>query len=189
MGAFNSEFTVEGQTRSEATIPTALITVATPSLFEALRVPLRSGRIFNAADRLDSPPVLIVNQSFANRYLPGLEPLGQRVMLGQPKSGPPWATIVGVVTDYRNNGATSPVPTRNLHAGSAADRVESAVRPRAGRRIAESHAAGGSRRGAIAGSGAADLWNPVAGGSHRGVDLPAAHRGAAPFASLQPLRW
>ena len=109
MGAFNTEFTVEGQIRSETTIPTALITVATPSLFEALRVPLRSGRIFNAADRLDSPPVLIVNQSFANRYLPGLEPLGQRVMLGQPKSGPNWATIVGVVTDYRNNGATSPV--------------------------------------------------------------------------------
>ena len=97
--------------RRKTTIPTALITVATPSLFEALRVPLRSGRIFNAADRLDSPPILIVNQSFANRYLPGLEPLGQRVMLGQPKSGRPWATIVGVVTDYRNNGATSPVPT------------------------------------------------------------------------------
>ena len=109
MGAFDSEFTIEGQTGSETTIPTALITVATPTLFETLRVPLRSGRIFNAADRLDSPPVVIVNQSFANRYLPGLEPLGQRVMLGQPKSGRPWATIVGVVTDYRNSGATSPV--------------------------------------------------------------------------------
>src|SRR4029453_17716073 len=80
MCAFNTEFTVDGQTRSETTIPTALITVATPSLFEALRVPLRSGRIFNATDRLDSPPVVIVNQSFANRFLPGLEPLGQRVI-------------------------------------------------------------------------------------------------------------
>jgi predicted permease len=109
MSGFTTEFIVEGQSSSGSTIPTSLITVATPSVFEALRVPLRSGRIFNAADRLDSPPVLIVNQSFAARYLSGLEPLGHRVMLGQPEPGRPWATIVGVIADYRNSGATSPV--------------------------------------------------------------------------------
>jgi predicted permease len=107
MAAFGTEFTLERQGAPEGTIPTALYTVATPSFFESLRVPLRSGRTFSAADRLDAPRVAIVNQTFASRYLPGVEPLGQRLVLGKPEpgsSGLPWATIVGVVSDYRNGG-------------------------------------------------------------------------------------
>lgn len=109
MATFSTEFTLERQDAPEGTIPTALYTVATPSFFESLRVPLRSGRTFSATDRLDAPPVAIVNQAFAARYLPGVEPLGQRLVLGKPKTGPsgvPWATIVGVVSDYRNGGPT-----------------------------------------------------------------------------------
>jgi putative ABC transport system permease protein len=85
-----------------------LITVATPSYFETLRVPLRAGRIFSAADRLDAPPIVIVNQSFTNRFLSGVDPLGQRLKLGDKDTTSPWATIVGVVADYRNSGITQP---------------------------------------------------------------------------------
>jgi putative ABC transport system permease protein len=109
MATFGTEFTLERRGAPESTIPNALYTVASPSFFESLRVPLRSGRTFSAADRLDAPPVMIVNQTFAERYLPGVEPLGQRLVLGKPKAGPsgvPWATIVGVVSDYRNGGPT-----------------------------------------------------------------------------------
>ena len=91
------------------TMPTALITTATPSYFETLRVPLRAGRIMSPADRLDTPPVAMINQAFAARYLAGTDPLGQRLALGSPDQQRPWTTIVGVVADYRNSGVTQPV--------------------------------------------------------------------------------
>lgn len=110
MGVFDTQFTLEQQAAAtQGAIPTSLITVATPSLFEALRVSMRSGRTFNTGDRLDAPRVVIVNQTFAERYLQGADPLGQRLTLGAPRPGRPWATIVGVVADFRNNGSTRPV--------------------------------------------------------------------------------
>ena len=110
MAAFDIQFTLERQPpATSGAIPMALITVATPAIFEALRVPLHSGRTFNATDRLGTPPVVIVNQTFAKRYLPGREPLGERVMLGEQRPDGSWATIVGVIADYRNSGPTRPV--------------------------------------------------------------------------------
>ena len=109
MGVFDIQFTLEARPTPPGTIQNALITVATPTFFETLRVPMRGGRTFSAADRLDSPPVMIVNQAFAARYLPGLDPIGQRLTIGDPTPGRPWATIVGVVADYRNSGSMRPV--------------------------------------------------------------------------------
>jgi putative ABC transport system permease protein len=110
LAAFDIEFALDtARETAPGTIPTALITVTTPSLFEALRVPMRSGRTFSAADRLDSPPVVIVNQAFAARYLPGVEPIGQRLALGDSRDRAKWAAIVGVVADYRNDGPMRPV--------------------------------------------------------------------------------
>jgi putative ABC transport system permease protein len=109
MGAFDTQFRLERRQEQGETLPTALITVMTPSYFETLRVPLRAGRILSPADRLDSPPVVMVNQAFVNRYLVGVDPLGERLMVGPPDRQGPWATIVGVAADYRNNGVTQPV--------------------------------------------------------------------------------
>jgi putative ABC transport system permease protein len=106
--AFDTQFTLEGAADPGATMPTAFITVATPKHFDALRVPLRSGRMYSAADRLETPAVVVVNQAFASRFLPGTDPVGRRVTLGgSPRQGPP-ATIVGVVSDFRNDGPTRP---------------------------------------------------------------------------------
>jgi putative ABC transport system permease protein len=109
MGAFDTQFMVERpNTSASETIPMALITVATPSLFEALGVPMRSGRTFSIEDRLTSPPVVVVNRTLANRYLPGVEPIGQRIRLGSNPSNRS-ATVVGVVDDFKNSGPTQPV--------------------------------------------------------------------------------
>ena len=105
---FTIEFMPEKGAPGE-TLPTAVITVATAGHFETLRVPMRSGRTFDRRDRLDTPPVAIVNQTFASRYFGGMDPLGQRIRLGSPDRQRPWTTIVGVVADFRNSGATQPV--------------------------------------------------------------------------------
>jgi predicted permease len=106
--SLTTQFRLEGGTVDGQTLPNAVITTATPSYFATLGVPLRAGRSFNADDRLESPRVVMINQAFAARYVPGSDPVGQRVRLGSPDRPAPPATIVGVVADYRNSGLTQP---------------------------------------------------------------------------------
>jgi len=69
----------------------------TPGWFETMGIPLLSGRDFNARDRVGSPPVAIVNEAFARRYLPGQQPIGQTLRVDSD-NGPRYE-IVGVVAD------------------------------------------------------------------------------------------
>jgi putative ABC transport system permease protein len=70
-----------------------------PGYFEAMGIPLRKGRVLNAYDDARAPGVAVINEAFARRRLPGLDPIGQRVRIG-PNSGP-WLTVVGVVADVK----------------------------------------------------------------------------------------
>jgi putative ABC transport system permease protein len=82
--------------------------VVTPDYFRAQGVPLRAGRFFTEQDKAGAPNVLIVNEAFARRYLPGEEPLGKRLNLGINDIE---GEIVGVVGDIRGaNLATPGVP-------------------------------------------------------------------------------
>jgi len=78
----------------------------TPEFFEALRIPLHAGRAFSDRDSSDAPPVAIVNKMFSNKFLSGVNPIGQRVVIGgdigdsfidNPRE------IVGVVEDTLGN--------------------------------------------------------------------------------------
>jgi putative ABC transport system permease protein len=68
-----------------------------PGLLGALDVPLLAGRNFTAADALDSPKVVIVNESFAQRFGLGADPVGKR--LSFESSEQPDVEIVGLVAD------------------------------------------------------------------------------------------
>jgi putative ABC transport system permease protein len=109
LSTFGTQFRLERGEDAGTTLPTALITTATPTYFETLGVPLRAGRFISAADRLDTPRVAMINQAFASRYLAGIDPIGQRLTIGSPDRPSPPTTIVGVVADYRNSGTTQPV--------------------------------------------------------------------------------
>jgi predicted permease len=77
--------------------PTLWLNGTTPGWFATMGVPLRSGRDFEAGDRVGSPPVAIVNETFVRRFLPDEQPIGQRVRLGfEPGTR---YEIVGVVGD------------------------------------------------------------------------------------------
>ena len=76
----------------------------TPGYFETMRIPLVAGRLLNDGDmRPDSPRVVVINESFARRKLPGQNAIGRRVCLrcGLGQDGSPWSTVVGVVGDVR----------------------------------------------------------------------------------------
>jgi predicted permease len=81
----------------------------TGGFFQALGIPLLSGRYFDHRDGPDAPPVVIVNEAAAQRYWPGQDPIGRRLKGNDPR-GPnggkndDWLTVVGVVKNMRAAG-------------------------------------------------------------------------------------
>ncbi|MFL6207313.1 MAG: ABC transporter permease [Pyrinomonadaceae bacterium] len=79
-------------------VPEGNYTVASPGYFAALKLALRAGRLFNAQDNAQAPPVALVSEALVRRYFAGENPIGQRLKLDsedQPRE------IVGVVGDVR----------------------------------------------------------------------------------------
>src|SRR5262249_343734 len=78
---FNGGVTIEGQGPYEpGRQPLAEFRAISPNYFRAFGVPLFSGRFFTAQDQSNSEPVVIVNQTLAQRYLPGQDPIGKRIL-------------------------------------------------------------------------------------------------------------
>ncbi|HUP24280.1 MAG TPA: ABC transporter permease [Thermoanaerobaculia bacterium] len=96
------DFDLEGhQARSDLAF-NAVFAAPGEGYFEVLGVPLRSGRVFDGGDRLDAEPVAVVNEEFVRRFLPGVDPLGERIRVATSQDSPlSWARIVGVVGDGR----------------------------------------------------------------------------------------
>jgi predicted permease len=73
--------------------------IVTPDYYRALRIPLRRGRLFEAADRMGVEPVVIVNESAARKYFPGEDPIGRSITISREVR-----TVVGVVGDVHQAG-------------------------------------------------------------------------------------
>ncbi len=73
--------------------------------FGVMEIPLLQGRHFTAQDNTQTPSVIIVNQTLAQRMFPGESALGQRIV----NSPTEIYEIVGVVGDERINGLTTPI--------------------------------------------------------------------------------
>ncbi|HKS30576.1 MAG TPA: ABC transporter permease [Pyrinomonadaceae bacterium] len=87
--------------------PTANYRAVSPDYFQLLRIPLIRGRAFSEQDGGKAPPVLIINETFARRFFPGQDPLGQRVAIERArgdKAVQDMREIVGVVKDVRHEG-------------------------------------------------------------------------------------
>jgi putative ABC transport system permease protein len=87
----------------------AVVFRTTPDYFRTFAIPLVRGRLYDASDRGDAPPVAVISEALARRYWPDRDPLGARITLGNPAdTASVWMTIVGVVGDVRQEGPTSP---------------------------------------------------------------------------------
>jgi predicted permease len=85
----------------------------TPHYFDALSVPMVSGRAFTQSDGHGSAPVVIVNQQFVRTYFKGENPIGQHIRIGA-MMGPGFEDsvreIVGVAGDIKQTGLDQPTP-------------------------------------------------------------------------------
>jgi putative ABC transport system permease protein len=104
-------FWLEGQTPGEpARASPTECSLVSRGYFAAMGIPIFDGRSFDRRDRMGSPRVLIVNQSFARRYLSGGRAVGRRILVDW--SDREMAEVIGVAGDVRHNGLTSePAPT------------------------------------------------------------------------------
>ncbi len=82
--------------------------VVSPGFFDALGIPVLSGRSFTEQDTEKTAPVAMVNESFARRFFAGGDPVGHRI---REDGNGPWVTIVGLVKDSKYRSVTeAPVP-------------------------------------------------------------------------------
>ena len=65
------------------------------------------GRDFSANDRIDSPPVAIINEYFARAHWGARSPVGDRLRLS--RSDGPLYTVIGVIKDIRERGIDVPM--------------------------------------------------------------------------------
>jgi predicted permease len=83
--------------------------LVTPRYLETMRVPLRAGRTFSAADRRGATRVMIVSETLAHLAWPEESPIGKRIACceGRPDE-PVWKEVIGVVADTKARGLSSP---------------------------------------------------------------------------------
>jgi len=81
--------------------PTGEVRIVQGDLFRTMGIPLRRGRVFEARDRADSPKVVVINETLANLFWPGQDPLGKRLAMSWGEDIQ--AEIIGVVGDVRLN--------------------------------------------------------------------------------------
>lgn len=120
-GAGRLHFTISGQPSDESDNdinkePQTIFMPVTPDFYQTYGIRLTRGRYLDARDLAGAPRVAMVSESFARQYLPGLDPLTQRVKIAEllPDHTPPFGApvewqIVGVFHDvqYQSHPTTS----------------------------------------------------------------------------------
>jgi predicted permease len=76
-----------------------VIAMPGPAFFEALRIPILSGREFDGRDTPESAPVAILNQRLAEALWPGQDPVGRQLVVWDDK---PAVTVVGLAKTVRS---------------------------------------------------------------------------------------
>jgi len=82
--------------------PEVAVRVITPGYLHAMSIPLLQGRGLGEADKVGSPPAILVSEAFANRFWPHDNPIGKHVTL--TFSNVSSREVVGIVGDVKING-------------------------------------------------------------------------------------
>ena len=100
----STSFDVQERPKPEGNRDTSPLRVAGSDYFRTMGVSLVRGRLFDQSDRLDSKPVIIINQRFAEKFFPSENPIGKRIQPGisLTDTDGPMREIIGVVTNVKH---------------------------------------------------------------------------------------
>jgi predicted permease len=99
-----SNVDVEGEPAEERGTKHVLRNAIGPGHFSNMGIPLLEGREFTSADRLGSPKVAIVNETFAKTFFPNGNPIGHHLKFGHSTDQLPDMEIVAVVKNSHHEG-------------------------------------------------------------------------------------
>jgi predicted permease len=95
----------DGTAASEP-LPTADYQRVMSGFFDTMGIPILQGRSFDSSDAASSGYVTVVNETLANTYWNGRNPIGQRL---RPAGKGPWFTVIGVAKDVKQTRIDQPV--------------------------------------------------------------------------------
>jgi putative ABC transport system permease protein len=101
-------FHIEGKPRQPAGQGhVTRVAVTDAHYFEAMRIPIRRGRLFTVQEATTMRHVVVINEALARRYFPGEDPLGKRLTIDMKDENLP-CEIIGVVGDVRHETLDAP---------------------------------------------------------------------------------
>ncbi|MBV8897669.1 MAG: ABC transporter permease, partial [Acidobacteriaceae bacterium] len=80
-----------------------------PGYFTTMRIPLLAGRQFRASDSSPDSKVVVVNDAFVKRFLPGKNAIGMHLGFGGGDAVKLDRTIIGVVADSKHSTLRAPI--------------------------------------------------------------------------------
>ena len=104
-GVESGRLNVEGRTAADDSAPPVHWLDVSPHYFDTLGIRLLRGRQFSDTDVRGTANVALVNETLAQRFFPGQNPIGQRVEVDGHAS-----EIVGIVADTRPLRPDQPTP-------------------------------------------------------------------------------
>jgi predicted permease len=82
-----------------------IVDAVSPEFLASIHARRVRGRFLNEADYGQGPPsTVVINETFAKRFFPAEDAIGQHIKFGTAQARGPWITIVGVVADLRRQG-------------------------------------------------------------------------------------
>jgi putative ABC transport system permease protein len=107
--AMHYPISIDGQAPlNPASAPMTNFDVIGGRYLQAIGVPLLRGRYFSVSDSAETPKVALINQAFADLYLPHIDPVGHVLRRTHDDNR---YTIVGVIGNTRRQAITSePIP-------------------------------------------------------------------------------
>jgi putative ABC transport system permease protein len=96
-GGFSFDVTVEPEGQPARPVQGRIgFNFVANNFFNVMGIPILRGRSFGGEDTPQSPPMIVVSRTMAERFWPDMDPIGRRVRF---QSNGPWLTVVGVAAD------------------------------------------------------------------------------------------
>lgn len=98
----------------EEHMQSVLYNMVSPGYFAAMRVTLLDGQLFTGAERDETDPVAVIDETMAGKFWPGERAVGRRITFEQAEGSTPerplpvYRTVIGVVKNVRHYELASP---------------------------------------------------------------------------------